>query len=143
MKADIYRILDANLNRSREGLRVCEDICRFILNSSSLSSQFKSIRHSIVVASKNLPADSSQLLKARNSDRDVAKFFFPKNAKKKRGWQDIFRANIQRAQEAIRVLEEFSNLIDRQSVTKFQRIRFRLYNLEKRVTALIADYYHR
>lgn len=131
MKTGILRILDANLNRSREGLRVCEDIARFILNSSHLASQFRSVRHSIVEVSKALPIDPTQLLKARDSDQDVGKAFGL--IVKRENWQDVFRANIQRAEEAIRVLEELSIIISRKSASSFQKIRFRLYSLEKRV----------
>lgn len=135
------RILDANLNRSREGLRVCEDIARFILNSSSLSAQFRSIRHSVVETSKGLPIDPAQLLKARESDRDVGKTLDLKLEKK--NWQDIFRSNIQRAEEAIRVLEETSTIIDRESALSFQEIRFRIYSLEKKVIEPRVIYHRR
>ncbi len=141
MKAVILRILDANLNRSREGLRVCEDITRFILNSSHLTSQFRSIRHSIVEASKALPIEPAQLLKARDSDRDVGKTFGL--IAEKKDWQDVFRANIQRAKEAIRVLEEFSTIINRKSASSFQKIRFRLYSLEKKVIETRVIYHRR
>ena len=39
------RIIDANLNRLREGIRVVEDICRYYKNSKELSSKLKSPRH--------------------------------------------------------------------------------------------------
>ena len=46
-KKKVYRILDANLNRAREGIRVAEDVARLYLNSESLARKFKSLRHRI------------------------------------------------------------------------------------------------
>ncbi|MFC1594778.1 hypothetical protein ACFL38_05570 [Candidatus Omnitrophota bacterium] len=44
---NMLRILDANINRAKEGLRVCEDEARFILNDARYSRQLKSVRHKI------------------------------------------------------------------------------------------------
>ena len=41
------RIIDANLNRSREGLRVCEEVARFHLSSPQLTRELKSVRHAV------------------------------------------------------------------------------------------------
>ena len=40
----ILRIIDANLNRTAEGLRVLEDIARFVLDDAALSRQLKIMR---------------------------------------------------------------------------------------------------
>jgi len=45
MEKSIYRIIDANFNRGREGLRVIEEYCRFYLNNSQLSGRAKQLRH--------------------------------------------------------------------------------------------------
>ena len=39
------RIIDANLNRMGEGLRVLEDAARFLLNNAVLSEELKTLRH--------------------------------------------------------------------------------------------------
>jgi len=131
MRNDIYRIIDCNINRSKEALRVCEDITRFILNSPRLTSQFKKIRHSITTISQGLPISSTQLLKRRESEKDVGKKIHIKA--KKRDWQDVFLANVRRAEEAIRVLEEFSKVVDEKTAMGFQEQRFKVYTLEKKV----------
>ena len=41
---DIYRILDANLNRAREALRVIEDFARFGMDDPHLSGWAKEMR---------------------------------------------------------------------------------------------------
>ena len=43
----ILRVIDANLNRSREGIRVIEDTARFYLDNEKISKELKNIRHLI------------------------------------------------------------------------------------------------
>jgi len=43
----IARILDANLNRAREGLRTIEEWCRFGLNCAVLAEECKGMRQEI------------------------------------------------------------------------------------------------
>jgi thiamine-phosphate pyrophosphorylase len=42
-----YRILDANLDRAREGIRVIEEWCRFGLQNLKLADQCKHLRHEL------------------------------------------------------------------------------------------------
>ncbi|MCD6231634.1 hypothetical protein J7K28_03260 [Candidatus Aerophobetes bacterium] len=44
----IYRIIDVNLNRATEDLRVIEDAVRFILNDAHLWEEIRDRRHSLV-----------------------------------------------------------------------------------------------
>ncbi|MEA3328416.1 MAG: thiamine-phosphate pyrophosphorylase [Candidatus Omnitrophota bacterium] len=138
MNSRIYRIIDANLNRSREGLRVCEEITRFILNDSKLTSRFKNYRHLLSHLSQNLPLTAEQLLKSRDSRRDVGNYAFrPK--KRKNEVREIFTANIRRSEEALRVLEEFSKTINKKTAVDFQQLRFKLYTLEQRTLLKIIS----
>ena len=134
-RINIYRIIDVNLNRSREGLRVCEDITRFLCASPALTSQLKSARHRLTVLAKRFPTTSECLLRARNSQQDIGKYLFSANRskQKKSAIREIFLANIRRSQEATRVLEEFSKIIDKNIADSFSRLRFKLYTLEKKV----------
>lgn len=135
-----HRIIDANINRAKEGLRVCEEITRFILNSHSLTSEFKRIRHNIDRIFKRLPSNIT-LLKERQSLKDVGREIYI-NELKRRNYQDIFLANIQRVKESIRVLEEFSKLINTDIAVEFKRARYRIYEIEKKVTKRIASLRH-
>jgi len=47
--------------------------------------------------------------------------------------KSIFKSNIKRAQEAVRVLEEFSKLIDPKLGKLFKAIRFEAYEIEKKL----------
>ncbi|MFQ5925353.1 MAG: thiamine phosphate synthase, partial [Dehalococcoidia bacterium] len=43
----MLRLIDANLNRISEGLRLLEDVARFLVNDAALSEQLKSLRHEL------------------------------------------------------------------------------------------------
>ncbi len=130
---DIYRIIDANANRVREGLRVCEEITRFILNKYSLTSEIKKIRHNLKTVLNKLPTDKFFLLKSRDSIKDVGKYISAREYERE-NFQDIFFANIQRVKESVRVLEEFSKLIDKDIAKKLKIIRYGIYDFEKKVS---------
>lgn len=124
------RIIDANLNRLKEGLRVCEEIVRFILNSHSLTAEFKRIRHKIDGISNGLPS-KRLLVRERDSSNDIGKGIYI-NELKRKDYRDIFFANIQRAKESVRVLEEFSKLFNKNIAVGFKKIRYHLYEIEKK-----------
>jgi len=126
----INRIIDANINRAKEGLRVCEEIARFILNSRELTSRLKDIRHRIDLIFKQLPK-KILLLEQRKSSSDVGRCLY-KNELKRKNCLDIFFANIQRAKESVRVLEEFSKLININTAIELKKIRYDIYETEKR-----------
>jgi len=128
-KDNFFRIIDANLNRVKEGLRVCEEITRFILDNHKFTVDLKKIRHEInEIIRKVYP--TSTLIKERNSDGDVGR----KNSRGERkrvSCKDIFWANIQRVKESLRVLEEFSKLKDEKAALCFKRLRYKVYEIEK------------
>ena len=62
------RIIDANLNRIGEGLRLLEDTARLLLNDASLTQQLKTMRHELVTGDWSF---NKQLLQARDSEGDV------------------------------------------------------------------------
>ncbi len=126
----IIRVLDANFNRTKEGLRVCEDILRFVFDAKNLSQSLKQVRHQISDNLNHLAISFSQLLKERNILKDVGKSSFDIELKRK-DISDLFLANMQRAKESIRVLEEFSKLINQKAAVNFKKIRYRVYQLEK------------
>ena len=51
-EGSICRILDANLNRAQEGLRVCEEYVRFALEDPVLSQELKNLRHRLQEAER-------------------------------------------------------------------------------------------
>jgi len=128
----IYRILDANLNRAREGIRVTEEVARLCLDDAKLSSKFKKLRHRLTgIARKNF--DQRKLLFFRNSEKDVGSEAMGILEKRRKDLSSIVQANLRRAQEATRVLEEFGKLLQPESARSFKRIRFKLYTLEQEI----------
>lgn len=136
-KNNIKRIIDANLNRANEGLRVCEEITRFILENYELTARLKIIRHAISAAAKSLPA-KIVLIQQRNAQKDIGKNIYA-NELKRKNIIDIFFANIQRVKESIRVLEEFSKLMDTRIAVLFKKIRYAIYELEKKIAQKLPD----
>jgi thiamine-phosphate pyrophosphorylase len=126
----IYRILDANINRATEGIRVCEEVARFILNDRRLTIQLRNMRHQTSQIINKLPRE--KLINKRNSSKDVGRLL--QDGQKRSGYQDVFFANMQRIKESIRVLEEFYKLVDINAAHKLKRIRYRAYEIEKKVT---------
>jgi len=135
----IHRVIDANINRAKEGLRVCEEITRFILDNRALTSEFKKARHRINIILQHLP-ENIKLLRERESLKDVGRKIYL-NELKRKGYQDIFFANIQRVKESLRVLEEFTKLLNKKTPVGFKSLRYDIYALEKRVARKILALY--
>lgn len=133
MQKDLLRIIDANLNRSREGLRVCEEIVRFILKDPGLTKELRSLRHSLSRTTRKFPQKLNTLLRCRDIRADVGRKVLTKS--RQGNYQDIFFANIQRVKESLRVLEEFSKIFDLSLSHNFARLRFKAYELEKKTVA--------
>ncbi len=126
----LLRVVDANFNRAKEGLRVCEDVCRFLLDDAKATKEFKNIRHLLtayiaVFAFKNLMA--SRDVKADSGRQTI------KAESRRKSTSDIFYANCQRVKESLRVLEEFSKLKDVKVAAKIKNLRYQVYIIEKKV----------
>ncbi len=127
----ILRLIDANANRTKEGLRVLEDIARFIADDKKLTSSLKKIRHEITnCLRENSNVSIFSTLKHRHARRDVGKKTMF-SEKKRENICDIFMANSQRVKESIRVLEEFFKLFDTKTSARFKTLRYKVYDLEK------------
>jgi thiamine-phosphate pyrophosphorylase len=140
-KRNIYRIIDANLNRAREGIRVAEEVARLYFNDAELSTQFKSLRHQLTIVAKN-SFDEKKLLSFRDSQKDVGANSMGGLEKKRADLESIVCANLRRSQEATRVLEEFGKLINPTSAQSFKKIRFKLYTLEQKLMGFLKRTQH-
>lgn len=129
-KKKLFRIIDANFNRSKEGLRVCEDICRFILDKRTQTQQLKNIRHEVKRAYEDL--GGSDLFAFRSIETDVGRQSGEFELKRK-DIKDIFLANIGRVKESLRVLEEMAKLINTDTAARLKKMRYRVYALEKNI----------
>ena len=125
------RIIDANLDRTGEGLRLLEDIARFQLDDAALTRQLKNIRHELAAISPSL---GRQLLEARRADVDIGRDM---QAEGQAGHKDIeaaISANAKRVQQSLRVLEELSRTpgIDLET-ERYKQARFFLYTIERQL----------
>ena len=121
------RLIDANLNRLREGIRVVEDIFRYLLNDKETAKRLKELRH----ISRIDIYDS--LLDSRDIKNDVLKK--STNSEQTRAdVKSVLIANFKRAQESSRVMEEFGKLLDTQTSENFKYIRYELYDIEMNIT---------
>jgi thiamine-phosphate pyrophosphorylase len=120
----IERLLDANLNRLKEGIRVIEDINRYLYNDKVLSLQLKTLRH------KLQQAYSQQRLTHRDIENDVLKETI-KSELKRSNIDDLIIANFSRTQESARVLEECFKLTNPTLSELSKEIRYALYAIEK------------
>ncbi len=124
------RIIDANLNRIGEGLRVLEDIARLLLNEAALTQQLKTMRHELI---RGDSAFQQQLLDSRDSAADVGRDTEVPGEGKERDLSLVLVANSRRVQESLRVLEELAKvpgLSHKLDSEKFKQARFNLYTLE-------------
>lgn len=131
MKEEIYRIFDANINRAREGLRVCEEVARFILCDEKLTKKLKGLRHQITKIIQGLNIDTQRLFTIRDAKKDVGARTYPRSEGKRKSYQDIVISNMKRTEESLRVLEEFTKKVNPSAGAKFKRLRFQTYDLER------------
>lgn len=127
----VLRILDANLNRAGEGLRVLEEVARMVLDDPGLTGEFKSIRHDLVAAMKTVKRLDENLVMARAADRDVLRSGETATEQHRGNFLGLVRANASRSREALRVIEEYGKLLSSGLSGTIKALRFRLYDSEK------------
>lgn len=128
----VFRALDANCNRAREGFRVAEDVARFVLNDPVLLNRLKKLRHGVTEAEKSLFKSRQIRLTARDVAKDLGKGNKEKGEKARSTPRELLKANLKRAQEALRSLEEFSKLLKHPASAKFKRFRYECYWIEEK-----------
>jgi thiamine-phosphate pyrophosphorylase len=120
----LFRILDANLDRAREGMRVIEEWCRFGLERSDLTEECKALRQGL--AHWHHP----QLRACRNTPTDPGTHLTHPQEAQRSDLDQVLQANFCRVQESLRVLEEYGKLYDHQMVAAVKQMRYQIYTLE-------------
>lgn len=120
--------MDANYNRAKEGLRVCEDIARFVLDAKALTARFKKVRHALADAVSAFGLKN--IVGARDILKDVGRATIAGESRRS-SVEDLLYANSQRVKESLRVLEEFAKLVDTKAAERLKRLRYVVYDLEK------------
>lgn len=126
----IFRIIDANINRASEGLRVLEDLSRFYYNNGASSEKLKRLRHDI---RNNIGDCLPKCLNERDSVNDTGLSVSKKlKLDDRTSLADLITANFKRVQEALRVIEENLKVSGKYERSKlYEDFRFTVYKLEK------------
>jgi thiamine-phosphate pyrophosphorylase len=124
---NIKRIIDANINRLTEGLRVAEEYFRFVLENASVSGSLKDLRHRVRTI---IPEEMKDMALFRDSVNDPGADQDEAGVTRACS-KDVALANCKRAEEALRVLEEYLKLDYPDQAALFKKMRFELYSVEK------------
>lgn len=124
------RIIDANLNRAQEALRVAEDYARFALEDAHLSGECKQLRHELVsLALEAIPLHEA--LSARSTQSDVGTQLATKEEGRRPDLRACAAAAWQRVHQALRVLEETFKLLAPASAPRIEQLRYKTYILAR------------
>ena len=126
----IFQIIDANLDRAREGLRVMEDWARFGLGKEKFVEKIKHLRQILGKNHLNVYKQS------RNSIEDQCKGITHHEQNNRKKPEQIISSNAGRVQEALRVIEEFSRLHNNELSKIASKIRYEVYTLEIELLSL-------
>ncbi len=132
-----YRVIDAAINRAGEGIRVVEDFMRMTLGDAYLSSELKNLRHRLTDATAGI--DPQQRIAARDSQRDVGRNLQTENEYKRENATAMIQANLGRAQQALRTIEEFSKTISLDTARQAEQLRYATYTIEKAVMTTLLS----
>jgi len=128
----LLRVLDVNLNRLDESLKLIEDITRFHLENRILLSQIRSIRKDFLKFKRLLPM--KKIISARQSSHDLGrKARFDSISKK--NTDAVILSNLSRAKESARIIEEMLKNLDVRLSSKTKEIRFQIYDFEKNIVS--------
>jgi thiamine-phosphate pyrophosphorylase len=118
-------IIDANINRVGEGLRVIEDWARFYMRDDTITGRVRKLRHGLW---KTVGDSYPDIIKGRDTGEDILSGAKESSRQKE---TDIPKASFNRVKEGLRVLEEMSKLISAESGAVFKDMRFGIYDIER------------
>lgn len=127
MDKKFIRILDTNLNRCKEGLRVIEDTARFVFCDEVIYKNTRKLRHQATIY---LAKEYEQMLSARDSIKDSGR---KAKEQPRINLENIVIANFKRVEEALRVLEEYSKIINFDIALQYKALRYKAYTIEKKM----------
>lgn len=126
----VLRVIDANYNRFKEGLRVAEDIFRFVLEDDSCREKIRVLRHGFDDIVKDNFLKEGIL--TRDSESDLGRRTDSLELRRDNVF-DLVYINLQRAKESLRVLEELFKIVLPVKVSQLKSMRYQIYTLEKEI----------
>ena len=130
VNSSVLRLMDANANRAREGLRVLEDYARFILDSRELCESLKAVRHELTAAMRGILVEA---MLHRNTPGDVGTAVKTVGEMKRENLNEVVTAAGKRLGEALRTIEEYLKTLSPAAAAQVESIRYRFYDIEKRL----------
>ena len=109
-----------------------------LLDDAELTGCIKDIRHTLIQVVKSEKKLNRFLLPSRGSDHDVLRSGETVHERHRGTILSVIEANAGRAQEALRVLEEYGKLLYPSLSGRFKAIRFSLYDIEKEITVRLS-----
>ncbi|MDA1054449.1 MAG: thiamine phosphate synthase [Planctomycetota bacterium] len=140
-----FRIIDANANRSLEGLRVVEDFTRFCLNDKHLATQYKGLRHELAAVLAQMP--QLALMAARNTPGDVGTKIEADDEYTRDSGLSVALASQKRVEQALRCIEEYVKTVvpevtSPEVASSVEQLRYRVYTLGKAIALTAASRVH-
>ncbi len=134
----LERLIDANANRAREGLRVLEDVARFVLGDEALAAAAKDLRHGVARALASPPLDRLALVASRDAAGDVGANLEGALEGARDGVGSLVAANAARVGEALRALEEATKVVAPVVAPALERARYDFYEFDRRLTLRVG-----
>jgi thiamine-phosphate pyrophosphorylase len=134
----VLRVVDANLNRAVEALRVVEEHARFVRAEPGLARRLQGVRRDIARAIEGAGVLAGERLAARDVAGDPGR---PDDSAAgeqpgRSSVSDLLLANVSRAKEALRTLEEWTKLVAPEACDALARARYAVYALEPELLLL-------
>ncbi len=134
-----FSLIDANLSRAKEGMRVVEDTIRFVLRNEALYTKIRPLRH--LLAQLEYMLGCASRLTGRDLGQDFGQTSEENNMASRRNFWGLMKANFSRLEEALRVLEEYSKIYLHQHYSYFQKLRYDVYRFEFEVLSATPHYW--
>lgn len=131
---EVWRAIDASMNRAGEALRVLEDLARFVGDDAGLTRLAKDLRHDLAAAAA---AGLGPRVFLRDVTGDVGAGMTAAAPLGRRSPGDVLAANSARAAQALRSLEELAPLVAADAAGRFEPLRYRVYGLERLLAAVV------
>jgi len=128
MNGAVLRLLDANLNRAREAMRVVEDYGRFVLDDGPLCGRIKDLRHDLAAAARDFAAEA---ILHRDTPGDAGRENKTDAEMHRQDVADVVTAAGKRLGEALRAIEEYLKTLSPARAALVESIRYRFYAVEQ------------
>lgn len=120
------RVLDANANRAAEGLRTLEDFARLVAEDGAAVQRLKKLRHRLADVLRDI--DRRERLAARNTADDAGTAITTGAEQQRESLSAVVQAAVERVQQSLRGLEEFSKLISIDTSAHIKQLRYEAYD---------------